>query len=74
MAMIIFLAVWFGFMGLKITDPIVSSLLSLSVPIITILFGSIFFKEKINSNMVFSLLLVSVGAFLLYLDLNYFYN
>ncbi len=74
MAIIIFLAVWFGFMGLKITDPIVSSLLSLSVPIITILFGSIFFKEKINSNMVFSLLLVSVGAFLLYLDLNYFYD
>ena len=78
MAMIIFLAVWFGFMGLKITDPIVSSLLSLSVPIITILFGSFFFKEKINSNMVFSLLLVSVGAFLLYLDLNlnlnYFYD
>ena len=78
MAIIIFLAVWFGFMGLKITDPIVSSLLSLSVPIITILFGSFFFKEKINSNMVFSLLLVSVGAFLLYLDLNlnlnYFYD
>ena len=74
MAMIIFLAVWFGFMGLKITDPIVSSLLSLSVPIITILFGSIFFKEKINSNMLFSLLLVSVGAFLLYLDLIYFYD
>ena len=49
MSIIIFLAVWFGFMGLKITNPIISSLLSLAVPIITIFFGNLFLKEKINS-------------------------
>ena len=74
MALIIFLAVWFGFMGLKITNPIISSLLSLAVPVITILFGSIFLKEKLNVNILFSLILISIGAFLLYLDLNNYYN
>ena len=74
MALIIFLAILFGFMGLKITNPLISSLLSLSVPIITILFGKIFFKENLNSNILVSLLLISIGAFLLYLDLNHFYN
>jgi len=74
MSVIIFLAVWFGFMGLKITNPIISSLLSLAVPILTIVFGNVFLKEKINSSILYSFLLISIGAFLLYLDLNYFYN
>lgn len=74
MAIIIFLAVWFGFMGLKITNPTISSLLSLAVPIITIFFGNLFLKEKINATVFYSFLLISIGAFLLYLDLNHFYN
>jgi drug/metabolite transporter (DMT)-like permease len=74
MAIIIFLAVWFGFMGLKITNPTISSLLSLAVPIITIFFGNLFLKEKINASIFYSFLLISIGAFLLYLDLNHFYN
>ena len=74
MSVIIFLAVWFGFMGLKITNPIISSLLSLAVPILTIVFGNVFLKEKINSTILYSFLLISIGAFLLYLDLNHFYN
>jgi drug/metabolite transporter (DMT)-like permease len=76
MAIIIFLAVWFGFMGLRITNPIISSLLSLAVPVLTIVFGYVFFKEKINSSILYCFLLISIGAFLLYLDLNlnHFYN
>ena len=46
MSIIIFLAVWFGFMGLKITNPIISSLLSLAVPIITIFFWKSIFKRE----------------------------
>jgi drug/metabolite transporter (DMT)-like permease len=72
MSVIIFLAVWFGLMGLKITDPIITSLLSLAVPILTIVFGNVFLKEKINSCILYSFLLISIGAFLLYLDLNHF--
>ena len=74
MSIIIFLAVWFGFMGLKITNPIISSLLSLAVPIITIFFGNLFLKEKINSTILYSFILILIGAFLLYLDLNHFNN
>ena len=74
MSIIIFLAVWFGFMGLKITNPIISSLLSLAVPIITIFLGNLFLKEKINSTILYSFILILIGAFLLYLDLNHFNN
>ena len=74
MSIIIFLEVWFGFMGLKITNPIISSLLSLAVPIITIFLGNLFLKEKINSTILYSFILILIGAFLLYLDLNHFNN
>lgn len=74
MAVIIFLAVWLSFMGLKITDPLISSLISLLIPILTILLGNVFLKEKFNFTILLSLFLISIGAFLLYLDLNHFYN
>jgi hypothetical protein len=44
MAILIFMAVWTGFLGLKITNPYVTSLLALSTPVLTIIFGALFYK------------------------------
>lgn len=70
MALLIFAAVWSGFLGLKITNPLLASLLPLATPILTILFGALFFKEKWNKNIVLSLLIIAFGAFVLHLNLN----
>jgi drug/metabolite transporter (DMT)-like permease len=72
MALLIFAAVWAGFLGLKFTNPFLASLLPLATPILTIIFGAIFFKEKWNKNIGFALLLISVGAFILHFNLNHF--
>ena len=65
MAFVVFGALVFGFLGLKITDPYLNSLLSLTVPVLTILFGVLFFKEKLNSTLLVSLSCISLGAFLI---------
>jgi drug/metabolite transporter (DMT)-like permease len=70
MAALIFAAVWTGFLGLKITNPLLASLLPLATPILTILFGALFFKEKWNKNILFALLIIASGAFVLQLNLN----
>ncbi len=72
MALLIFIAVWTGFLGLKITNPLLASLLPLATPILTILFGALFFKEKWNKNIVLSLLIITIGAFVLHLNLNHY--
>ena len=68
MALLIFLALLFSFLGLKVTNPMISSLLFLSNPLLTIVFAAIFFKEKINYYTVISLIFISVGAFILHLQ------
>ena len=65
MAFIIFLALFFSFMGLKQTNPIISSLLFLGSPITTIILNIIFFKETLTKQNIFAILLMSVGAFIL---------
>ncbi len=72
MALLIFSAVWTGFLGLKITNPLFASLLPLTIPILTILFGAIFFKEKWNKNILLALLIIAAGAFVLHLNLNHY--
>ncbi len=72
MAVLIFAAVWTGFLGLKSTNPLLSSLLSLSIPILTIFFGALFFKEKLNKSIFLSLLIITIGAFILHFKLNQF--
>lgn len=72
MAFLIFVAVWTGFLGLKITNPFLSSLLPLGTPVLTILFGALFFREKWNKNIVLSLLIITIGAFVLHLNLNHY--
>lgn len=70
MAILIFAAVWTGFLGLKITNPLLASLLPLATPILTILFGALFFKEKWNKYTALSFLLIAVGSYMLHINLN----
>ena len=69
MATVIFAAIWTGFSGLKFTDPLISSLISLLTPILTILFGVIFYKDKWNYLTIFCFLLISSGIYLINLEI-----
>jgi len=71
MAVLIFVAVWSGFLGLKITNPLLASLIPLATPILTILFGALFYKEKWNKTILFALLIIAGGVFILHLNLNH---
>ena len=71
MALLIFVAVWSGFLGLKITNPLLASLIPLATPILTILFGALFYKEKWNKTILFALLIIAGGVFVLHLNLNH---
>jgi drug/metabolite transporter (DMT)-like permease len=70
MAILIFMAVWTGFLGLKITNPYVTSLLALSTPVLTIVFGALFYKEKWSLSNLIALSLIISGAFMLHFHLN----
>jgi drug/metabolite transporter (DMT)-like permease len=61
MALIIFMALNFSFFGLKITNPLISSMISLSGPFITMFLGVLFFKEPITKLDLFSIFLISLG-------------
>jgi len=69
MAILIFMAVWTGFLGLKITNPYVTSLLALSTPVLTIVFGALFYKEKWSLSNLIALALIISGAFMLHFNL-----
>ena len=65
MSVVIFLAILCSFLGIKETNPIISSLLFLAAPVTTILFSTYFFKEKLSFlNVVFILVILS-GAYIL---------
>lgn len=66
MAFVIFLALLFSFLGLKQTNPIVSSLLFLASPLTTIVMNIVFFKEHLSKHNIVALFLMSVGAFILH--------
>ena len=65
MASIIFLALLYSFLGLQITNPLISSILFLATPLLTIVLGSLFFKEKMSYFNIVAILIIAVGAFLL---------
>lgn len=69
MSTVIFAAIWTGFSGLKFTDPLISSLISLLTPILTILFGVIFYKDKLNYLTILYFLLISSGIYLINLEI-----
>lgn len=66
MASIIFMALLFSFLGLKITNPAISSIIFLATPLLTIVFSSLYFKEKLTFYHVLSIVCIAIGAFLLH--------
>ena len=65
---VIFFALVCSFMGLKIVNPLISGLVFLVNPLTTILFSAIFFKESISIKNWLSILIISLGAFIIYLQ------
>lgn len=66
MALVIFLALLFSFLGLQISDPLISSILFLATPLLTIVFGTLFYKEKMSLINSISILIIAAGAFILH--------
>lgn len=66
MAFIIFLALFLSFIGLKNTNPIISSVLFLASPLTTILLSTIIFKEELNFKNRLSILIIALGAFIIH--------
>jgi drug/metabolite transporter (DMT)-like permease len=66
MATIIFFALLFSFLGLQVANPLISSVLFLANPLLTIVFGKLFFKEKMNSYNLIAVVLIALGAFILH--------
>jgi hypothetical protein len=70
MSTVIFFAILFSLLGLKQTNPIVSSLLFLAAPLSTILFSSFFFKEKFSKKNIVFIIIILLGAFMLHFKIN----
>lgn len=70
MAFIIFLALLFSFLGLQISNPLISSILFLATPLLTIVLGSLFFKEKMSASNIVAILLIAFGAAMLHYQSN----
>ena len=70
MSTVIFFAILFSLLGLKQTNPIVSSLLFLAAPLSTILFSAFFFKEKFSKNNIVFIIIILLGAFMLHFQIN----
>lgn len=68
MAIIIFSAIWSGFLGLKHTNPLISSLISLITPVLTIVFGILLYKDKWNYITLISLFFITLGVYLINLE------
>ena len=70
MSTVIFFAILFSLLGLKQTNPIVSSLLFLAAPLTTILFSAFFFKEKFSKKNIVFIIIILLGAFMLHFQNN----
>lgn len=68
MSIVILLGLFFSFLGLEITNPIISGVLFLASPLTTILFSAYFFKEKIKVTDWIAIGVISFGAFLVHLQ------
>ena len=64
-ALIIGGAVFSGLMGLKINNPYIAAIGGLAVPLLTVAFGAIFFREKMNVRQVIAFVLVISGEILM---------
>lgn len=68
MSAVILAAILCSFLGLKITNPLISGLVFLASPLTTILFSSFFFKEHVSIKNWTSIIIISIGAFIIYLQ------
>lgn len=66
-AAVIFLAIYFGDLGLRITDPFMQSAWGLIVPVMTAAMGVLFLREPVPRSLVFSAGLVLAGLLVLLL-------
>lgn len=66
MAIIIFIALFCSLIGLKNTNPIISSVLFLASPLTTILLNTLVFKERLSLKNQFSIFIIATGAFILH--------
>jgi hypothetical protein len=64
MSVVIFLALLFNFLGLKKTNPMITSLLFLAIPLTTIAFSAFFFKEKLSSKNILFISVIVMGYLL----------
>lgn len=69
MALILFFALLFSFIGLKKTNPIISSTLYMIGPILTITLGNTYFQEKITFKNLISIIIILVGAFIIHFNI-----
>jgi drug/metabolite transporter (DMT)-like permease len=65
-SLLIFLAVYFGLNGLKTTNPFLLSLSGLLSPILSILLGILFLKEKLTWKILASVILLFLGSTVLH--------
>ena len=66
MSGVIFFALLLSLLGLKDTDPFIASVLFLATPLTTIIFSSLFFKERITLMNAIAVVLIALGAFFLH--------
>jgi len=66
MAFVIFLAIFSSLFGLKETNPVISGVLFLAVPILTITLSTIIFKEQFTFKNGLAIAIISVGVIILH--------
>jgi drug/metabolite transporter (DMT)-like permease len=66
MAVVIFFALLFSYLGLNATNPLLSSILFLATPLLTILLGALLLKEKISIYNIIAICIIGIGAFILH--------
>lgn len=64
-ALVIGGAVFTGLIGLKINNPYIAAIGGVSVPLLTVMFGAIFFKERISITQIIAFVLVVSGVLLM---------
>lgn len=64
MSVVIFSALLFNFLALKKTNPMITSLLFLAIPLTTIVFSAFFFKEKLSSKNILCISIIVMGYLL----------
>ena len=62
MAIVIFAGIFTGTLGLKSANPFLASITGITVPVLTVIAGSVVFRDKLNLMHLISLLLMIIGG------------